>query len=263
MRRLRRPLRLYWWRHRDGRTRNVGDELSPLLVELMSGRRVVHASLETCDLVAAGSILDAAIATTGRAPIPVWGSGLLFDRRPAPAPTIAPSAVRGPATAERITGTGPLPQGDPGLLADRLLDARPPVRHRLGIVPHYVDRGLPAVAALARLPGVLVVDTTQPPRAFVEQIASCAAVLSSSLHGLVVADALGVPNRWLRLSDGVMGDGFKFRDHLRCVGEARLTPLELTGGTLPPEAEPDAIDEAYRRPGLDALRARLEAAFPG
>lgn len=42
---------------------------------------------------------------------------------------------------------------------------------------------------------------------------SCKCVLSSSLHGLIVADALGVPNRRIVLSDKIIGGDLKFDDY--------------------------------------------------
>ncbi len=42
----------------------------------------------------------------------------------------------------------------------------------------------------------IVIDVLGRPRAVAEQIAASGFVLSSSLHGLIAAEALGVPNRW-------------------------------------------------------------------
>jgi hypothetical protein len=42
--------------------------------------------------------------------------------------------------------------------------------------------------------------------------------VSSSLHGIIVAHAFGIPAAWLRWSDKLSGDGVKFRDHAALVG---------------------------------------------
>lgn len=61
-----------------------------------------------------------------------------------------------------------------------------------------------------------------------ELIASSEYVLSSSLYGLIVADALGKPSRWLLLSRLVGGGGFKFRDY--------FSAFDRTGASVQQEA---------------------------
>ena len=49
-------------------------------------------------------------------------------------------------------------------------------------------------------------------------VKSCDLIVSSSLHGLICADAYGVPNEWIQLSDDLIGGNFKFRDHMLSLG---------------------------------------------
>lgn len=53
-------------------------------------------------------------------------------------------------------------------------------------------------------------------------------ILSSSLHGLVVSDAFGIPNQWLEFSDNVVGAGFKFRDYADGIGRTAMTPVKIS-----------------------------------
>jgi hypothetical protein len=59
---------------------------------------------------------------------------------------------------------------------------------------------------------------------FLENLAGCESVASSSLHGLIFAEALQVPNVWIELSDKVLGGGFKFRDWFSVVEMPQLEP---------------------------------------
>jgi hypothetical protein len=42
--------------------------------------------------------------------------------------------------------------------------------------------------------------------------------VSSSLHGIILAHAYGIPVAWTEFSTGLKGDGVKFLDHYASVG---------------------------------------------
>jgi hypothetical protein len=134
-------------------------------------------------------------------------------------------------------------------------------------MPHYVDQDDVRVAMLQRAFGsrVTVINAaTTDCAATVESIAGCRFVLSSSLHGLVAAWALGVPCRWMQLSDGVLGNGFKFRDFYSAFGVSD-TPIQLRGNERLTalqrvcKAPPSELDERKHalRTALFRLRDRL------
>ena len=84
----------------------------------------------------------------------------------------------------------------------------------IGIVPHICDLSDPACRQLAdSYPNSILINVKDEPLAVVKQIAQCRTVLSSSLHGLIVADSFHIPNRHLVFSDRPLGDGYKFDDY--------------------------------------------------
>jgi pyruvyltransferase len=125
-------------------------------------------------------------------------------------------ALRGPKTREAVTMTGPEPVlADPGLLADLLLpaDGRPKQQHDIGAIGHYADKTFSPPA------GSLLIDVTAPLEQVVAQAASCERIYTSSLHGLILADALGLPRLWATYPK-VQGGGFKFHDYAGALGQS-------------------------------------------
>ncbi|HEX7034219.1 MAG TPA: polysaccharide pyruvyl transferase family protein [Pseudomonadales bacterium] len=249
-------IKLYWSRSKP----NFGDWLSPLICEALSGRRVEYAPIARCDLVAVGSLFERLPEGPFRRRLDVWGTGAIESHRPRRSRHRF-HALRGPLTAGLITNHRVTVFGDPGLLAPLLVPERPlPKRHRLGIVPHYKDAGLPAVAELAaHFRGSTVIDVFEEPVAVLKHIASCDCIVSSSLHGLVTAHALGVPGLWLMVSESVRGAGWKFRDYYAALGVTdpkAYSPRELLGSTL------EDLQDRAGRPEVEAVREALTGSFP-
>lgn len=105
--------------------------------------------------------------------------------------------------------------GDPGLLASYLIDKdKIEKKYKLGIIPHYVDKAHEALdKQLKNVKNSKVIDVQNNPYSVLQEIAECEVIVSSSLHGLIVADSLGIPNQWCVFSDKLKGGEFKFRDY--------------------------------------------------
>jgi pyruvyltransferase len=252
-----RPIGLYYYQRRDGGI-NFGDGLSPLIFEAVSGRPVVRARMPFAAYVGLGSLLRRVtreayqrVLLGGMRPIKVWGSGFIEDGPRRSRFMLDVLAVRGPLSRDRLGLPADTVLGDPGLLVPRLLPSLPPKQHRWGIVPHYVDEHAPALARLlAATPGAVLIPMTIDPLESLRRIAACDFIASSSLHGLIAADALGIPNWRLRFGDGITGGDYKFTDYALGVGRAGLpsTPLPVNGDLS--NFVRDAPDFAYQR-GLD------------
>ncbi len=246
----------WWYRGRD--FTNFGDELNRHLRRLL-GFRSEYTSLERCELVGAGSVLET-VRRRRREPVAVWGSGFLHGGGSEGSDSHRYLAVRGKLTAARLPHADIRAIGDPGLLARDLVQQVEQVPGTIARVPHYSDRAAPFVRVMARFDHVRIINVYDEPLQVVGEIAGCSFVLSSSLHGLVVADSLGIPNAWIKLSNRVLGGDFKLRDYYSCFD---MTPQPIDEAELfSNETELiKRLAEGYRRPGLKQLQQDLRAAF--
>lgn len=200
-----------WW---DGHP-NFGDDLTPWLLPFY-GVLPVHRVAGRARLAGIGSILEFLPPSYDGA---IWGSGLMRDA-PHPLPDARVLAVRGPLTRERIGAAADVALGDPGILVARHV-RRPAVRWDVGLVPHGHHRAHEEFLSLAADAGrsVRVINVHAPAARVVREIASCRRIVTTSLHGLVTADAFGIPALWTMLEPALTGGDFKFRDY-----EAVITP---------------------------------------
>lgn len=249
----------------------MGDELNPLIVQEVSERPVKRASLQECSLISIGSILEVAASAQREQPIWVWGSGFIRSGSKlmtrVKTKNLRFAAVRGPLSAKRLPRRQrPRALGDPAVLSDRLQRQRPQKRWELGVVPHYVDSNHPLVEKLQdsqnSQEGVTLISPLSDPEEFVESIASCRALISSSLHGLVVADSVGTPNIWAEFSEQIIGKGYKYRDYLANFKISNPRPYQLTSVADLNLRLVRSIEEHYARPGIEQMKKDLVAEFP-
>lgn len=195
----------YWWED----VQNFGDGLTSWLLPHY-GFLPVRQLLPRARLVGVGSLLQRLDAGYTGA---IWGAGAIRDD-PRPLPEAHVLAVRGRHSADVIGARGAFALGDPGVLVSRIA-RRPRVRWDVGIVPHYTHRDSSVIAALQRRGGeaVRVIDVRRSAAAATREIAACSVVLTSSLHGLIVADSYGIPAAWTSLDPPLNGGDFKFHDY--------------------------------------------------
>lgn len=248
---------LFWWsppgrRRPLPRRENAGDYLSPVLVQRLlaaTGRRISDKRPGTGRLLAIGSILH--FARDGDV---VWGSGvngkIAADRHGFSRLDVR--AVRGPLTREFLLRRGiPCPEvyGDPALLLPRLfpeLERHRRGRRELVVVPHLHDG---AALGRARLDRRHLLSPSAGWRTFVRRILASRLVLSASLHGVIVAEAFGIPARVLRLSE--REPLFKYEDYYRGSGRhgfCFVTTIEEgmeRGGEPPPRFDPKPLLDAF------------------
>lgn len=212
---LRPPLKIYWWRYDHPNKHNFGDELTPYIIKRLRGRRYVWAPPSKCDIAGAGSIIEILQQDSVGKHIKIWGSGFIKEGPANTADNFEFLAVRGKLSKKRIGVDVPL--GDPGLLTSLVYRRSKHVNYKVGIVAHYVDAEHPVIRKVALDRNYKIINPLDPPAKVIKDITSCELILSSSLHGLIVADSFGVPNRWMPLSDRLTGGAYKFEDYYSAI----------------------------------------------
>ena len=249
-------IKLHWAHSKP----NFGDCLSPLICELISQRKVVHAKINKCDLIAAGSLLQRKKESLWARKMNVWGTGFI-EKSAKHKSKHTYHAIRGRFSASLLSNQSISVFGDPGLLADQLINpAQISKRYEIGIVPHYKDRDLPIITQLkSDHKGVKIIDVFQDPKEVITQIAQCHSILSSSLHGLITADSLKIPNIRIEISSSIRGGDWKFNDYYSIFG---IESLKISSDRLNKATELNSYLEQYNRPRLDEIKDELYKSFP-
>jgi len=264
---LKPQIKVNWWRLEGSEHGNFGDEITREIIAKVFGRRVVWTPADQCDMIGAGSIIEETLQNKGSNRPYVWSSGFIQQGDL----TISDSdfkviGVRGKESLKRVVGdTTNITIGDAGLLASYLIEQQPK-KHRLGILPHYVDIDSPVLQEfLKNNPEVHLIDATWPCKKVIEEIAKCEAVLSSSLHGLIVSDSLHVPSIHLKLSDKLKGGEYKFNDYYSIYSQSRYNSFTIDILSKPLE---EVIDEVQRsfipvdKNELQSIKKSIIDSFP-
>ena len=121
---------------------------------------------------------------------------------------------------------------DPGLLSSKIVETCDK-KYSIGIVPHYVDKDEKIFKEmLDYYPNSKFIDVQNKPEDVIKEISQCEYIISTSLHGLIIADSYGIPNCWCEISDKILGNRFKFHDYFSSFGTDREV-FDLREGKLP------------------------------
>lgn len=215
---------------------NWGDYVNKMLAELISGQNVIPYEFNHGPSVAmVGSILPWAMDKETI----VWGSGCLDSKSELWKCVEKPKevrAVRGPLTRNVLLEYGidcPEVYGDPVLLFPRyyhpqVLDKK----YKYGVIFH-VSTLIEAKKWIDdnKNEEILWINPAKFSdwHEFIDQICSCEVILSSSLHGVIVADAYKIPNMWVSLIEKEHPDSnFKFKDYYMSVGKNIDKPVRIS-----------------------------------
>lgn len=219
----RKKIALFWWSEiylMNKKNENYGDLLGKYLVEKITHRtsffkhtKKKHFLDQKKVLVTIGSIL----ANVNERCI-VWGSGIISKEYNVKNADFR--AVRGPQTRAFLIEKGyvvPEIYGDPALLLPLYYKPKREKKFKLGVIPHYSDYELVKEwykdddhINIINLMTLSIESTT-------DEILKCEKIVSSSLHGIIVAHAYGIPAVWQKFSTNLFGDNIKFQDYFESV----------------------------------------------
>lgn len=201
------------WRDRPHGNINFGDELSTLLLPALGIPISVVDNPAYAQIVTIGGNLERLQPFQKTL---VLGTGFLRDGPPVPNVQWDIRLIRGKPSAKRLNWNGPL--GDPAILAPLLLKTKSKRRWALGIIPHvHGDEKYRQQTPK----GAKYIDLTDDPLEVLMQITACEAIASSSVHGWLVAVALGIPAKRFEL---IPGPGGEYRWDDVCSGLGIPTP---------------------------------------
>ncbi len=211
-------MKTYYWNSKP----NFGDMLSTLLLKRFTKFSCEWSQPRQADIILVGSILEHMPDDWNGV---IAGSGLLKEESTKDFTNALILALRGPLTLERVKWVNSTNRdvvlADPGLLANELVPLQEPT-YNLGIIPHWTDKHLQHRPEFLKY-SPHIIDVSKHPLDVITEIAKCKKIVSSSLHGIILADAFGIPRR-IEMSPVVLekpkqeGGLFKWKDYSQSIG---------------------------------------------
>lgn len=242
---------LEWWSKR----KNLGDVLSEVVYEWMLQNEGINPNdkvRKTTHLFGIGSVIG-----MGNFDAVIWGSGVhtfktikdimsqnryrKYDIR----------AVRGPVTESILKTCGyecPQVYGDPAILMKEIY------------MPCNIKKNIDISAILhidhtnlQRIEGVHYIDmNTSDYKSVINEIVASKKIISSSLHGIILAETYGVPA--IFLADGMKNELLKFYDWYYSTQRMNVYVAETLEEAIQMQPMP--------LPQLDMMRRNLKETFP-
>lgn len=216
--------------------KNFGDCLQPDTLRHYGLLPVYVPTMAKSDIIMAGSILDMVPDNYSGYVIGTGGGAkdLVFQNAKV-------KVVRGHLTHKRLPPHlyKQCKLGDCGLLCRLVYPAKVNKKYKLGIIPHFIDANNPAPTMLQKkYPNdITVISPLGNPRKIIHKIKECEAIISSSLHGLIIADAFGIPSRrWVDRNTQPINHpqikyDLKFDDYYSSIDFSE-DPISLNGDEL-------------------------------
>lgn len=205
---------LFYWKYWDwskldnDEYENLGDYLSKVVVSHFMIKKKGEINLKSHTLYAIGSILGMRCQDAI-----VWGSGILNTSKHRMMnikfSSLDIRAVRGPKTRQELLKLGkncPAIYGDPAILMPEIFVPKIQTKkHKITLIRHYADENIIPDNFNINVLDIITKDYEN----FITEICQSELVISSSLHGIILAETYGIP-AMLLLPKGA--NTFKYED---------------------------------------------------
>ncbi|GAA4321030.1 polysaccharide pyruvyl transferase family protein [Pontixanthobacter gangjinensis] len=249
--------RIVKWSQNENTSENIGDVLCSTLFEKTFEKEAINIK----DVINVGfpkvytfggSVLDNSKVRN----LNVIGSGFKRENSLMPVKPKKVISCRGPLTRKKLLDLGvdaPQIYGDPAILCPLFFD---PIevekKCKMGLIPHYIDQELPVVKELCKNKDIKFIDIFSDFEDFVKQIKASEFTVSSSLHGVIISHAYGIPSVWVDLSKNIAGGHFKFHDYYASVSINNIMAIEDLG-----QPNFEELKKKATLPDLKILRENL------
>lgn len=216
----------------DNHRKNMGDILSPIIARYLGSKKIRRISKRNCKKYEHYFMIGSILQRCTRHSV-IWGSGLISKDATCKEKPKKVLAVRGPLTREKLIKQGiecPEIYGDPALLLPEIYPGTSQEKkYKLGIIPHFKDKNDPWLKEdLANHPEVCLIDIqNSDPLKVVDEMLTCQNIISSSLHGIIVADAYDIPSLWIEFEQPFEDGHFKFQDYFKSVSRDVQGPVKI------------------------------------
>lgn len=248
-------VRLRWW----GKQPNLGDALSPIVFIWMldqKGYTPTHRTKKNIDFFGIGSIIGFSDADAV-----IWGSGIisqsLFDAVYENRETVKYDvrAVRGPVTKSLLEACGydckGVVYGDPAIIMPKIYYPKiGEKKYKCSLILHHSTGNKERYRESYHCIPV----ETEDYKSFIDEIVASELIISSSLHGIILAEAYGVPAVLLNENGFLDRQIMKYFDWYFSTGRSDIVIANSVEKAL--QLKPMDI------PKLTEMREALMNAFP-
>lgn len=207
---------LYW------DNENFGDQLSPVIVDFMLKRKGLSFNSPTKKKYTVLSSLGSIFFISPFVKKTMWGTGSfksnVYDKNARKLARLDVRCIRGPLTEELLLDSKILKKrinsyGDPGILMPLIYPGKSEKKYKISVVPHMSEE----ISTKYHIIDVRTKDWKK----VIDEITQSEFIISSSLHGIIIAEAYGIPAVWLHNEESSQKE-FKYLDYYYSTG--RKTP---------------------------------------